>query len=93
MDKIEHILSLNLKRLRKERGITQETLAERMGVAWTTVQAYEGRRRWPERDNVAALAKALGVREAELFRDPASVYEPTPKQALAVFKKLVDGLK
>jgi transcriptional regulator with XRE-family HTH domain len=93
MGSIQEVLAARLKSLRNDRGMTQLKLSEIVGVEVTTVQNWEAARRWPQPRQVAALARALRVHESDLFRDPASIYEPTPKQALAVFKKLVDGIK
>lgn len=84
MESIEKIFASNVRRFREERGWTQETLAERMGVAINTIQAYEGHRRWPKPEYIAPLARALGIHESRLLEDPAITPKPTLAEALAV---------
>ncbi len=59
-----------LRRLRRERGLTQERLAEQAGISGQAVQLLEtDRRRFPRPSTVAALAAALqcGAGERELL--------------------------
>lgn len=54
----------NLERLtarRKECGFTQETLADRMGIAQPTIQRWESGKREPNIDQLIELAKILDV--------------------------------
>jgi transcriptional regulator with XRE-family HTH domain len=57
----------NLRRLRKERGLSQEGLAHDAGLNTTHVAKIERTEREPGVRTVAKLAKALGVPAAELF--------------------------
>jgi SOS-response transcriptional repressor LexA len=50
-----------IRRLRKEKGWTQQDLARKVGVAKTTVLDWEKERYSPEGQNVINLARALGV--------------------------------
>lgn len=62
------ILSSNLRRLRKERGWTQEQLAERAGLTYRHFQQIEGvDRPGLQVATVERLAKALNVEMADLF--------------------------
>lgn len=79
MKNIAECLAHNLRRLRKERKMTQEVLAERAGLSLGTIQLIETRKRWPERESVASLAQALGVPETSLFVDPE--LRPSVKEA------------
>lgn len=64
---IRRQLSRNLRRLRAEKGWSQEELADRAGLHRTYVSGVERGVRNPTITIVAALAKALGVPPAELF--------------------------
>jgi transcriptional regulator with XRE-family HTH domain len=78
MSGITTVLAENIRRLREERDWGQNELAEKSKLSVSTVRAYEGERRWPERPYIAALATAFEVEEFELF----AVYEkPTPTVA------------
>ena len=50
-----------LKTLRKERGLTQQELADRMGLKRAALGAYEEGRAEPMLINVVALAEFFGV--------------------------------
>ena len=59
--------------LRKERGLTQGQLAERMGVEQPTIQRWEKGAREPSFDQLFKLALALGVEPASLIDDSIAV--------------------
>ena len=65
-----------LRRLRKKSGLTQEQLAESVGVSLKTVQRWEFNERQPRMEEIKALAKALGVSEADLLNEPPPVNKP-----------------
>lgn len=58
---MREILALNLIRLRKEKGWTQEILADECGLHRTYVGDIERQARNVSIDNVERLATALGV--------------------------------
>ena len=58
-----------IRRLRKKTGLTQEQLAEAVGVNPITISWWENDKYLPQTQNVKALAKALGVSEAELLNN------------------------
>ena len=51
----------DIRRLRKGKSWTQQELADRVGVAKTTVLDWEKDRYFPEGKNLANLARALSV--------------------------------
>ena len=59
-----------LKRLRKKAGLTQEQLAEAVGVNPITISWWENNKFLPKTQSIKALAKAFDVSEAELLNDP-----------------------
>ena len=63
-----------LRRLRRERGLTQEQLAGRLGVAFTTVNAWENGRRRPTGGSLDRIAKL----EAEADSPPVGDVAPAP---------------
>lgn len=58
----------NLRRLRLERGLTQEKLGLAAGMAMSDVAAIETQGREPKVTTIARLAAALDVDPGELFR-------------------------
>ncbi len=59
---------IRLKQLRKRRGWTQETLAEKVGVSRVTVARIEIGNRRPSLDLLEKLARVLRVRVEELLK-------------------------
>ena len=62
------ILAANIRRLRRERGWSQETLADRAGIHRTYLGSVERGERNVAIDNICRIALALGVDPRELFR-------------------------
>ncbi len=87
MKNITVIFSENLRKLRKNHGLSQQQLAELVGVSVITIQNYEAQRRWPSPESIHDLAKALKVFEPELFADPEQKVSPE-KVVLAVSEAL-----
>lgn len=57
----------NIILLRKRAGLTQEQLAEMVGVAQPTVQRWEQGKREPDFEALSTLAQALGVEPGDFF--------------------------
>ena len=66
------LLAGNLRRLRRERGLTQRELAEAAGLNRSVVARYEQGHTAPHRDCVAALAYALSVDVEALIGEGAA---------------------
>jgi len=62
----------NMARYRKEKGLTQEDLVKRSGVAISQIRRYEADKSSPSLDVVMRLAKALGVSIDALVFDKAT---------------------
>lgn len=56
-----------IRKTRKEKGLTQEELAERMGVTQSMVGQYETNKQPPKLDTLKKIAKALDVPENYLL--------------------------
>ncbi|MBQ7933169.1 MAG: helix-turn-helix domain-containing protein [Lachnospiraceae bacterium] len=59
----------NLKRIREEKGITQQTLADRLYVTRQAVSRWEGGSRYPDLMTAKKMAKYFGVSMDELVSD------------------------
>lgn len=94
MKTIEEIFRKNLIRLRSDR--TQAAIAEAAGVPLRSYQHVESTGAIPQSPNRQAIAKALGVEEADLFVD-LDRYGPVrplyPEEALAILTKMVQDSK
>jgi transcriptional regulator with XRE-family HTH domain len=63
------LVGRNVKRVRQEKGLTQEQLAERSGFSQQYISGLEQGRRNPTIVTLYELALALGVDHLELLRD------------------------
>lgn len=59
-----------IKRKREAVEMTQQLLAERMGVAQTTISQWETEVALPRARQLPQLAEVLGCSISELFEDP-----------------------
>ena len=59
-----------LRSLRKKAGRTQSQRADKVSVSLLTLFRWEKDERQPRMSEIKALAKALGVSEADLLNDP-----------------------
>lgn len=75
--------------LRKRQGLTQQALADRLGVEQPTIQRWEKGKREPELSQLIALAEALGVEPGELL-DPSIVTPIGPR--LSIKGEVVAGV-
>jgi transcriptional regulator with XRE-family HTH domain len=62
------LVGRNVKRVRRERGLTQEQLAERSGFSQQYISGLEQGRRNPTIVSIYELATVLGVSHMELVR-------------------------
>ena len=62
-------LAKNMRRLRAERGLTQEALAHECGINRTYLSSVERSERNVSIDNIARIAEGLSVEPWTLFRD------------------------
>jgi transcriptional regulator with XRE-family HTH domain len=62
----------NFERLRRERKLTLESLAERSGVDVKTLRRFSLGLQWPSLDIVPAIARALGTTSTALLAEPRS---------------------
>jgi transcriptional regulator with XRE-family HTH domain len=66
--RLRQVLSPLIQREREARGMTQENLAERAGIHWTTVGKIERGRQIPSIALLSVLAKALDLTVTDLLR-------------------------
>jgi transcriptional regulator with XRE-family HTH domain len=93
MDDCRKLLAQNMKKYRKILGISQMSLAEKVGCSTTLIGNIEINKRFPSADNINRIAKALDVRVADLFaeEEPESMKVMASKKELKIrFEKLMD---
>ncbi|WP_294550391.1 helix-turn-helix transcriptional regulator [uncultured Pseudoflavonifractor sp.] len=66
-----------LYQLRRERGISQEELANVVGVSRQAVQKWESGASQPNMDNLIAISEYFGVTLDYLLKGPAPGWETT----------------
>ena len=64
-------LSLKLYSLRKNRGLSQEQLAEELGVSRQAISKWESGTAFPESEKLIALSEYFGVSTDYLLKDDA----------------------
>ena len=64
----------NIRRTRQEAGISKRGLADRAGLHWTVIVAYEGGHGVPILESFVKIAMALGVSPCELL--PGLEWDP-----------------
>ena len=80
-NQLQETLASNIKYYRNGK-FTQEMLAEKTGVSYQAINAFEGMRRFPSPNTLVKLADALNVEVYQLFipQDTTPVLiEPTPE--------------
>jgi len=70
--RVKEILALNVKLLRKKKGLSQENLAEMADLSTQSISDIEGRRTWVSDKTLERLAKVFEVDVYNLFM-PVSV--------------------
>ena len=71
-----HAFGEHLRALRKQRGLSQQALADEADISWPTVQRVEAGSQSATLEVLAALAQALGLSLKELVdfpKDPSKV--------------------
>ena len=83
-----------LQELRKQKGITQEELAESLYVSRTAISKWESGRGYPNIDSLKIIAKFFGVTIDELLSgdELLTIAEEDTKQKEKHFRDLVFGL-
>ena len=74
---IQENISNNLKKYRRERELSQEALAEQLGVTSQAVSKWECMQSIPDIEAIVALCELLGITTDKLLldRDPEVVYQ------------------
>ncbi len=65
----------NIKALREERNLTQERLAEQLGVTFQAVSSWEREEYKPEIDNVIRLAEVMDVSVSSIIEDKQGTFK------------------
>ena len=66
-EKGKKLLANNIKKYRKERGLTQNELGEMVDLTGVAIMRYEKAQREPKLETIEAIASALGVNGIDLL--------------------------
>ena len=80
------IFSRNLRRLRLEKNLTQEQLANQLGVSVQSVSRWECGNTLPDVMLLPVIARIYGVTVDDLYRDDARGYPNYAQRLLAVYE-------
>lgn len=80
MSRIKRLLGLRIKELRKARGLTQEKLAELVGIGTSNISYIETGKYAPSSESFEKIVEALGV-------EPYQLYMFSPLKPAAEIKK------
>lgn len=82
----QNVFSDNLKRLRSEKGFTQEQIAEKLGVSAQSVSRWECGNTLPDVLLLPEIARVYGITVDDLYKENASAYENYAQRLLAVYE-------
>ena len=71
-----------LVQLRKQNGLSQEALAEKLGISRQAVSKWERAEASPDTDNIILLARLYGVSLDELLQTEDEIPRPEPDEVL-----------
>ncbi len=66
---LRFVISMNLRKYREEKGLTQTELGEHFGKAKTTVASWEGGKSLPDAGLLYRLSKYLGVTIDDMYKE------------------------
>ena len=92
-DDIQNRLGENVKRIRKERKLTQFQLAEKADLSEETVKNIELSRCWTSDKNLAKITKALDVDIHTLFLPIHSTFDEDSKDTEIIKKAIKENLR
>jgi len=76
MTDLRELLAQNIKKYRKIKGFSQETLAEKAGTSTTHIGMVEIGKKFPSPRMLEKIAEALGIDTPELFNTGTVVFMP-----------------
>jgi transcriptional regulator with XRE-family HTH domain len=96
---LERLVINNIKRIRKERGISQEKLAEACNTATSYIGLMEIYKNVPKLSTIERIANALDVDPLVFFQDPNKISEEyefelqnKKRKILLLFERELDNI-
>lgn len=85
---LEHLVIDNIRRIRKEKGITQERLAEYCGTSASYIGLMETYKNVPKLSTIERIAEALNVPVQAIFAESADSCAQTDARASALRSRI-----
>ena len=86
------VFSDELQKLRKQNNMTQEELADKLGVTKSAISMYENGKRFPDYDTLERIANLLNVNISLFFsqnkKASFNIEDAYEKEILEVFRSL-----
>lgn len=92
-DDIQNRLGENVRRLRKEKKLTQFQLAEKADLSEETVKNIELSRCWTSDKNLAKITQALGVDIHALFLPAASSFDQDSENTRVIKNAIAENIR
>ena len=67
MENTKKLLGTRIKEIRKAKGLTQEQLAESIGIEIPSLSNIENGKNYPNSETITKIAKGLGIEIFELY--------------------------
>ena len=77
---VDKVIKNNIKELRKKRGLTQQQLAEKIGISQVHMGRLESNARYMDLEQVEQIAAALGVKPFDILPLEWQPEEITPEE-------------
>jgi transcriptional regulator with XRE-family HTH domain len=90
---LDELFVRNVKKWRKNRGISQKSLAERCNAAHSYIRQIESGSGKPSFAFIGKLAHALGIEAYQLFYDETTEQPPKPSQTESIASIKTDFLE
>lgn len=88
--KLQEVFASNLRAARKKSGLTQETLADKLGMSPKYLGTIERGLKFPSVQVIEQLAEALGVAPYELFMEPSSIPGTSPTEIIDAYNRFLE---
>ena len=89
---VRQVLSANLRRLRKQRGLSQLKLANELQMAMTFINDIENCKKWVSPETLAKFATFYNMPISEFFATDAEQMPATPVNVPLLFETLTSEL-
>ena len=86
---VKELFGYNLKRIRKDKKLSQMDLANRLDIHFTFISDIENGKKWVSPETIAKIATLLNVEPYQFLRPKD--FEPTRNPTLASFVKDLDS--